>query len=184
MTTPKPMLLLDIDGTVREGKDDALGRFVNTPDDVRVFPAAVDRMRQWRDLGGRIVGVSNQGGIALGILDFSTVQAAMKETQRQAGGLFDRIVFCRHHPKADDLLMARCWCRKPLPGGAIEAMNQLASQLSARGVDEMYPPHLAVMVGDRPEDEQMAEALNVRFLSAADWRDGEPYVETKERDGS
>jgi D-glycero-D-manno-heptose 1,7-bisphosphate phosphatase len=174
------MLLLDIDGTVREGKDDALGRFVNTPSDVRVFQAAVARMRHWRDQGGRIIGVSNQGGIALGILDFDTAVATMKETQRQASGLFDRIFFCRHHPKADDPLMARCWCRKPLPGGAIEAMNQLASQLAARGVDEMYPPHLAVMVGDRPEDEQMAQALNVRFLSAADWRDGEPYDGVKD----
>lgn len=169
------MLLLDIDGTVRQGKDDALGKFVNGPEDVIVFPEAVDRMRQWRADSGRIIGVSNQGGIALGILDFETVLDGMKETQRQADGLFDRIFFCRHHPKADDPLMAQCWCRKPLPGGAIEAMNQLATQLRDRGVDEMYPPHLAVMVGDRPEDEQMASALGVRFLSAERWRQGDPY---------
>lgn len=40
-----PVLYLDIDGTVREGKDDPLGRFVNGPADVRVFPEAVEMMR-------------------------------------------------------------------------------------------------------------------------------------------
>lgn len=175
MTTPKPMLLLDIDGTVREGKDDALGRFVNTPEDVRVFPSAIERMRRWRAEGGRIIGVSNQGGVALGIMSFKVAQDTMKETQRQAEGLFDRITFCRHHPNAEDPLMARCWCRKPLAGGALQAMDQLVTQLMGRGVYEMYPPHLAVMVGDRPEDEQMAEALNIGFLPAVDWRAGAEY---------
>lgn len=167
-----PMLLLDIDGTVREGKDDPLGRFVNGPADVRVFPDAVLEMARWRDRGGRIIGVSNQGGIALGIVDEREVAAAMKETQRQAQGLFDRITYCKHHPSASDPMMARCWCRKPKPGLAIEAMHQLARQLGARGVHEFYPPHLALFVGDRPEDEQCAEALGVDFLPAVDWRMG------------
>lgn len=74
-----PVLYLDIDGTVREGKDDALGRFVNGPEDVRVFPAAVQGMRAWANKGGRIVGVSNQGGIALGIVTLDRVAAAMAE---------------------------------------------------------------------------------------------------------
>jgi hypothetical protein len=49
-----PLLVLDMDGTVRQGKDDALGRFVNGPDDVVVFPEAVIQMRKWKDKGGRI----------------------------------------------------------------------------------------------------------------------------------
>jgi D-glycero-D-manno-heptose 1,7-bisphosphate phosphatase len=36
-----PVLYLDLDGTVRQGKDDTLGRFVNGPEDVVVFPEAV-----------------------------------------------------------------------------------------------------------------------------------------------
>ncbi len=36
-----PLLAVDLDGTVRHGKAE-LGRFVNGPDDVVVFPEAVD----------------------------------------------------------------------------------------------------------------------------------------------
>lgn len=39
-----PVLYLDLDGTVRQGKDDGLGRFVNGPEDVIVFPEAVEMM--------------------------------------------------------------------------------------------------------------------------------------------
>lgn len=51
MTTRKrlvPVLYLDLDGTVRHGHDE-LGRFVNGPDDVVVFPEATAMMRRWND---------------------------------------------------------------------------------------------------------------------------------------
>jgi D-glycero-D-manno-heptose 1,7-bisphosphate phosphatase len=162
------VLYLDLDGTVREGKDDALGKFVNGPEDVRVFPEAVEMMRRWKAAGGRIVGVSNQGGVALGIVSLAKVQAAMVETQRQVGGLFDRIMFCVHHPNAEDPEMARCWCRKPSAGAIAEAAQGLAE--TRKGRDEFYPPYMGLFVGDRPEDEQCAAAAGLDFEWAADWR--------------
>src|SRR5947208_450629 len=110
------LLCLDLDGTVRQGKDDALGRFVNGPEDVVVFPEAVTMMRRWKAAGGRIIAVSNQGGVALGIVSYAKVAAAMAETYRQADCLLDKVSFCVHHPQATDPEMARCWCRKPTPG--------------------------------------------------------------------
>jgi D-glycero-D-manno-heptose 1,7-bisphosphate phosphatase len=163
---PVPVLYLDIDGTVREGKDDPLGRFVNGPEDVRVFPKAIDHMREWKADGGRIVGVSNQGGIALGILTMDQVAAAMVKTHEDTGRLFDRMAWCVHHPMAPDPAMARCWCRKPRAGLALDAVFSLESQQPG----EIYPPHLALFVGDRPEDRQCAEALNVDFMDAREWR--------------
>lgn len=160
-----PVLYLDIDGTVRQGKDDALGRFVNGPDDVVVFPEAVEMMRRWKGGGGRIIGVSNQGGIALGILTMQQVTAAMAETQRQAKGLFDKIAWCSHHPGASTPEMARCWCRKPAPGLLIEAALDLAQRHN-----EYYPPYMGLMVGDRPEDEACAKSAGLDFTSAAVWR--------------
>jgi D-glycero-D-manno-heptose 1,7-bisphosphate phosphatase len=159
------VLYLDIDGTVRQGKDDALGRFVNGPEDVVVFPEAVAMMRRWKADGGRIVGVSNQGGIALGIVDPAKVRDAMAETQRQVGCLFDRLCWCAHHPQAEDLEMARCWCRKPVPGLLIEAALDLARQHG-----EYYPPYMGLMVGDRPEDEECARLAGLDFQWAAEWR--------------
>lgn len=169
---PTPVLFLDIDGTVREGKDDPLGRFVNGPEDVRVFPEAAERMRAWKQGGGRIVGVSNQGGIALGITSEIAVAKALVETQRQCGELFDKIAFCQHHPAAEHPEMARCWCRKPRPGLAIEAVISLAAELREQRVYEMYPPYMALFVGDRPEDQACAEALNIDFQWAHEWRKG------------
>jgi histidinol phosphatase-like enzyme len=111
-----PVLYLDLDGTVRQGKDDALGKFVNGPEDVVVFPEAVAHMRAWKHKGGRIIAVSNQGGVALGLVSYEQVAAAMRETARQCQDLFDKIAWCVHHPSAEDPEMARCWCRKPSPG--------------------------------------------------------------------
>nr|WP_221374331.1 hypothetical protein [Actinoplanes polyasparticus] len=163
---PTPVLYLDIDGTVRQGKDDALGRFVNGPEDVVVFPEAVEMMRRWKAGGGRIIGVSNQGGIALGIVDERQVAAAMMETHRQAGQLFDKMAYCRHHPNAEHPEMARCWCRKPKAGLLIES----ALDLAARRPGEIYPPYMGLMVGDRPEDAACAEAAGVDFEDAVAWR--------------
>lgn len=164
--TPVPVLYLDLDGTVRQGKDDQLGRFVNGPTDVVVFPEAVEMMRRWKAGGGRIVAVSNQGGIALGIVPERQVAAAMMETHRQTEGLFDKITWCRHHPDAAHPEMARCWCRKPSPGLIIEGAHALA----AVHPGEIYPPYMGLMVGDRPEDEQAAKAAGLDFQWAADWR--------------
>lgn len=160
-----PVLYVDIDGTVREGKNDPLGRFVNGPEDVRVFPQAVEMMRRWKQRGGRIIGVSNQGGVALGIVRPDAVAAAMAETHSQTGHLFDKLAWCSHHPNADHPEMARCWCRKPSPGLLIESALDLAHHHG-----EYYPPYMGLMVGDRPEDEQCAKAAGLDFVWAAEWR--------------
>jgi len=160
-----PVLYLDLDGTVRQGKDDALGRFVNGPGDVFVFAEAVVMMRRWKAAGGRIVAVSNQGGVALGLVDQDAVMAALLETHRQTGELFDRIAVCPHHPDAADPEMARCWCRKPKPGLVIESAVELG-----RHYHERYPPHMGLMVGDRPEDEECARLAGLDFQDAAEWR--------------
>jgi D-glycero-D-manno-heptose 1,7-bisphosphate phosphatase len=160
-----PVMYLDLDGTVRQGKDDALGRFVNGPEDVVVFPEAVEMMRRWKAGGGRIIAVSNQGGIALGIVSAEVVAAAMLETQQQCEALFDKICWCSHHPNASHPEMARCWCRKPSPGLLIEGALDLAAHHG-----EYYPPWMGLMVGDRSEDEECARIAGLEFQWAADWR--------------
>ncbi len=165
-----PILFLDIDGTVRHGYDE-LGRFVNAPEDVVIFPEAVTMMRRWKLGGGRVVGVSNQGGIALGHMTMDDCAASMRRTHELAGRLFDKILWCRHHPDAQDPEMARCWCRKPAPGLLIEGAIDLAGYTG-----EYYPPYMALMVGDRPEDEKCAQGASIDFQWAAEWhaQAGEP----------
>ena len=169
MTDPRPtaLLILDLDGTVRHGRDE-LGRYVNGPDDVVIFPAAIEKMRAWKADGGRIIGASNQGGVALGIITHRDAQAAIDRTHALTDRLFDHLAFCPHHPQATQPFMARCWCRKPRPGLVIEA----ATMLRQRFPDEFYPPNLAVMVGDRLEDKGCADSIDIPFMWAEDWRAG------------
>ena len=161
-----PVLYTDIDGTVRFGKDE-LGRFVNGPEDVQVFPEVPELLWRYKKLGWRIVGISNQGGIALGHMTMKTCFKAMTETQNQCGGVFDKISWCSHHPDAETPEMAVCWCRKPRSGLVIESAMAMFEKTG-----EIYPPHLGLFVGDRPEDEQCAENAGLRFMPADLWRTG------------
>lgn len=166
-----PVLYLDIDGTVRKGKDE-LGAFVNRPDQVHVFDEVPALLTIYKQLGWCIVGVSNQGGIALGYMDMDTCAAAMLETHRQTGNAFDRIGWCSHHPDAQDPEMAVCWCRKPKAGLIVEIALGLSEQ---RG--EIYPPHLGLLVGDMETDRMCAENAGLRFMDAKEWREGKHLLE-------
>lgn len=162
--SPTPVLYLDLDGTVRHGFDE-LGHFVNTPDDVVIFPEALALMRKAKAEGYRIVGISNQGGIALGHMTLETCAETMMRTHLLCDSLFDRIAFCRHHPSAKEPEMAICWCRKPRIGMIVETVLALAKQHN-----EYYPPAFGIFVGDRDEDRQCAKNAGLRFKWAADWR--------------
>lgn len=167
-----PLLAVDLDGTVRHGKTE-LGRFVHGPEDVVIFPEAVERMREWKARGGRVVAVSNQGGIALGHLSMATCAAAMMRTHELCGQVFDKILWCRHYPSeaVTDPEMRRCWCRKPSPGLLVEGALDIAAKHG-----EYYPPHLGLFVGDRPEDEECARLAGFPFQWAADWRAGAEHA--------
>lgn len=159
------MLYLDLDGTVRHGFDE-LGRFVNEPDDVVIFSQAIEMMRRWKAGGGRIVGVSNQGGIALGHLTMHSCAETMMRTYELTSRLFDKILWCRHHPQAEDPMQARCWCRKPAPGLLIEGALYMALEHKT----EIYPLSMALMVGDRSEDKECARSAGIDFQWAHEWR--------------
>jgi histidinol-phosphate phosphatase family protein len=158
------VLYLDLDGTVRKGFDE-LGRFVNSWKDVEVFPEVPQLMKSYKDKGWRIVAISNQGGISLGHMSMETCAKAMLETQKQCFNLFDKMLWCMHHPEAKDPEFAICWCRKPRAGLVVEAAILLGKQFP-----EYYPPHLALFVGDRPEDKGCAEAANIKFMDSKEWR--------------
>jgi D-glycero-D-manno-heptose 1,7-bisphosphate phosphatase len=161
-----PVLYLDLDGTVRHGLEE-LGRYVNRPEDVVIFPEALVMMRRWKEInGGRIVGVSNQGGIALGHSIEAEVAATMARTQELTECLFDRIHWCTHHPMAEDPAQARCWCRKPKPGMPVAAAILMGVDHS----DELYSLRRALMVGDLDSDRECARNAGVDFLWASEWR--------------
>lgn len=158
------VLYLDLDGTVRKGFDE-LGHFVNKKEDVEVFDGVVDLMRKYKEKGWRLVGITNQGGVATGQLTYEDMSAAIVETNEQTKHLFDKIMVCVHHPDAKNQEMAVCWCRKPRIGNIVTAANEMG-----KIYPEYYPPHLALFVGDREEDRQCAENAGIKFIEAKEWR--------------
>lgn len=158
------VLYLDLDGTVRKGYDE-IGKFVNKAEDVEIFEGVPALIQQYKQNGYRIVGITNQGGVSLGHVTFRDMQDAIIRTNELCGNSFDKIMVCIHHPDAKELEYAVCWCRKPRIGNIVEAAIMLERQY-----DEYYPPHLALFVGDRPEDKECAENANITFMDAKEWR--------------
>lgn len=174
MTLRKPVLWIDIDGTVRHGPSERGGRFVNEPEDVVIFAEVPRLLAAYRRAGWRVVGVSNQGGIALGHVTLEQALLTMRRTIELCkldGNQhpFDKIAICRHHPEADDPEMAVCWCRKPRIGLLVESGLDLAKCFG-----EIYPPHMGLFVGDMEDDRRCAENAGLRFMTAADWRALDP----------
>lgn len=162
---PTKVLYIDLDGTVRKGYDE-LGRFVNGPADVEIFEGVPSLLMKYKKKGWRIVGITNQGGVALGHVKFADMEQAIFKTQRLCHNVFDKIMACVHHPEAKTREMAVCWCRKPRIGNVVEAAVALGDTYN-----EYYPPHMALFVGDRPEDRECADNANIKFMDAAEWRE-------------
>lgn len=160
------VLYIDLDGTIRKGFDE-LGKFVNNADDVVLFDGVVDKLKAYKDAGWRIVAITNQGGVATGQLSYGDMVAAIYRTNELAERVFDKMMACIHHPDALEPENAICWCRKPRIGNIVIASQEMAR----RNVGEYYPPHLALFVGDRPEDEQCAFNAGIPFQVASAWRD-------------
>jgi histidinol-phosphate phosphatase family protein len=128
-------VLFDRDGTLVHDVP-----YNGDPDRVRLVDgarAAVDRLRA---AGVRVGLVSNQSGVARGLLTRDDVRAVNDRLQELLGRL-DTVQFCPHGD-ADG-----CGCRKPAPGMVLAAAREL-------GVE----PHEVVVIGDIGADVEAARA--------------------------
>lgn len=154
-----PVLYLDLDGTVRNEIDQL------------VYPEALDKMREYQRAGFAIALLTNQGGIATGDVTLDEVTRGIIQTHKACGGIFDAICVCRHSPDVEDPEIANCLCRKPKIGMVIQAQQMIERKFNC-----ICPPHLALFVGDRAEDEQCAAAAGIDFQWARDWRNQPVWI--------
>lgn len=110
------------------------------PDLVRPMPGAVEAVAAVRAAGLPIGVVSNQSGIARGIVTREQVDAVNARVDELFGG-FDTWQICPHGPEDG------CLCRKPAPGMVLQAAEAL-------GVD----PARTVVIGDIGADVGAAHA--------------------------
>lgn len=157
-----PMLYVNLDGPVRVplSEHDPLNIT-----DVNVYPEAAEALARWKRGGGRVIGLSNYGGVALGVYDVRTAIQTMEITANLCARNFDQIAFCFHHPDADMSEMARCYCRMPRPAQAIIQTEAMRSKHR----NENYFAHDSLFVGVTDEDRRCADMLGVDFQHAEEW---------------
>lgn len=133
MSSLSRALFLDRDGTLMVDTG-----YVRDPADVKLLPHVASGLREARELGFELIVVSNQSGVARGIIQKAQLEAVQQRFESllgEEGVRIDLVRFCLHGP--DD----GCLCRKPAPGLLREAAL-------ARGIDL----ERSVMVGDRDSD--------------------------------
>jgi D-glycero-D-manno-heptose 1,7-bisphosphate phosphatase len=104
---------------------------------------ALDRLRA---AGVPIAVVSNQSGIARGMLSIDQVEAVNRRIEEVLGP-FDVWLYCPHGPDDD------CECRKPKPKLILDAARAL-------GVD----PSCCVVIGDKSSDAEAAKNAGARSI--------------------
>jgi histidinol-phosphate phosphatase family protein len=150
-------LFMDIDGTIRI-TDHLPNKYPTDPSEVQLIHTK-ERMREkiesYRNAGYKLIGLSNQSGITKGIVTQEQVDAIFEKTRNLLGYTAEEfpIMYCPHQSSP-----ISCFCRKPYPGMAMEAIMKLKLN-----------PEECVMVGDRKTDEQMANRLNIPYIDVADF---------------
>ena len=122
-------VFIDRDGTLIEETG-----YLNDLSRLKLFPYTVDAVRQLNRAGFVVVVVTNQAGIARGIVPEAFVETAHAHISRvlQAGGArIDRYYHCPHHPDGIVQGLNRtCDCRKPAPGLWRQAARELSIDLT------------------------------------------------------
>jgi len=132
-----PAVFLDRDGTINK----EMG-YLQDPAEFELLPNAPEGMKRFREMGYRIVVLTNQNGIGLGYFtrrDFYRVNSAMFRALRPHGVVIDRIYFCPHG------LGEACDCRKPNTVLIERARQDLNLDLAH-----------SIVIGDRTLDIEMA----------------------------
>ena len=154
----KKAVFFDRDGTLCKDAN-----YLRKWEDFEVFPH-IEAINELKDLGFLIIGVTNQSGIARGIIREDFVIEVNKFFIDKYG--FDDFFYCSHHP--DD----GCFCRKPNPGMPLMARYKY-------GIDFRS----SYVVGDKEIDIQLAQMIGAKgILIGQDARDLKEVVEIIKRD--
>jgi D-glycero-D-manno-heptose 1,7-bisphosphate phosphatase len=147
-------VFLDRDGVLNRKLPE--GRYVASWDDFHLLPGVPQAIASLNRAGLRVVVVSNQRGIALGLhtaADVLAIHAKLQTLLQQSGAHLDAFYFCPHDNN-------ECNCRKPLPGLFEQAQAdfpEIAAESSA-------------MVGDSLSDIEFGRRLGMLPI----FLDGDP----------
>ena len=138
-------IFLDRDGTLNPDPG-----YIKSPDQFELFPGVSEALASLKRAGARLIVVTNQSGVARGLLsreDLDAVHMKLKRLLDGTGASLDAIYFCPHHP--DD----GCKCRKPNRGMIDQAVQEWGVNL-----DRSY------LIGDHIRDIELAKRIGARSI--------------------
>lgn len=141
-------VFLDRDGVLNEKAPE--GEYVWRRQDFRVLDGVPEAIARLNRAGIRVVVVSNQRGIALGLYTLADVTGLHAEFQKllaQYGARIDAFYVCPHGH-------GECNCRKPLPG-LFEQAHADFPEIDAQ---------TSVMIGDSAVDMEFGRRLGMRTI--------------------
>jgi D-glycero-D-manno-heptose 1,7-bisphosphate phosphatase len=151
-------VFLDRDGTINRGA--AEGDYIRSAEEIELLPGAAEAIRTLNQLPAKVVVVTNQRGIALGLMsedDLAAVNARLEELLAAEGAQLDAILHCPHGKD-------ECDCRKPGPGMFERATREIPG-VSLEG---------AAMIGDSPLDVEAGNRLGLTTIRLGPSTPGDP----------
>jgi histidinol-phosphate phosphatase family protein len=152
LSDPRPGVLLDRDGTIIVDHG-----HVGSVDRVELIDGAAEAIARLNRARVPVAVVTNQAGVARGFYDIGDVEAVhhyIASLLAEHGAHIDQFFYCPYHPEGTVAEFARTSVdRKPMPGMARAAAEALNLDL-----------HSSWVVGDRPEDIGLAEAVGASAI--------------------
>ncbi len=147
-----PAVFVDRDGTLNREV-----HFLRRVADLRLLPGSAAAVRALAEAGFTVVVVTNQSGVARGLIPPATldaIHATLRRRLRDAGTDVAAVYACPHHPsEGRPPLRRRCRCRKPAPGLVERAARDLGLDLAR-----------SYCVGDSAADLGLARATGTRSV--------------------
>jgi len=145
-------VFLDRDGTIVEDVG-----YMNNPRQIQFIPGSIDAIKKLNEAGYKVVVITNQAGIARGLITEDMLQTIDKTLHKwilNGGAHLDGIYYCPHHPEHGvHPYKQDCECRKPHPGLIKRAHRDLDIDLSQ-----------SFMVGDKATDIQAGRRAGTKTI--------------------
>jgi D-glycero-D-manno-heptose 1,7-bisphosphate phosphatase len=126
---PNKAIFFDRDGTLIEDPG-----YLSHPDQVKLLAGVADALIELRGLGYKLIVVSNQSGVARGILSekvLGQIHDRLEELLARGGARLDRIYYCPYHPDgAVGRYRKESELRKPAPGMLLTAAKDMDLDLA------------------------------------------------------
>jgi D-glycero-D-manno-heptose 1,7-bisphosphate phosphatase len=141
-------VFLDRDGVInRKAPGDD---YIETWEQLTILPGVVEAVRTLNEAGYRVLVVTNQRGVAKGIIPISELDRIHRQMQRTlalSGATIHAVYYCPHD------LESSCKCRKPEPGMLIRAAK-----------DFEIDTCLSWMIGDSVRDIRAGQRAGCRTV--------------------